>query len=86
MIKYIAAAALLLTFTAPSMAETATTIPTGGATVTTTTDYYVVRDPSAKDCDVTSAKPQPSSTTVVVGNTAYKTWEEARAAVATVCR
>jgi len=50
------------------------------------TEYYVVRDPWNKQCSVTSAKPTSSTTMVVVGTTAYKTWEEAQAAVATVCK
>ena len=86
MMKCAISAALLVAFTAPSLAGGSTTIPTGRGTMTKTTEYYVVRDPSTRQCSVTSAKPTSSTTTVVVGNTSYKTWEEAQAAVTAVCK
>ena len=92
MMKCAISAALLVTFSSPLLAGSPTTVPPGGETVTVpseyyrATEYYVVRDPSTKQCSVTSAKPTSSTTTVVVGNTSYKTWEEAQAAVTTVCK
>ena len=85
MMKCAISAALLVVFAAPLLAGNLTTIPTG-ETTTKTTEYYVVRDPSTRQCSVTSAKPTSSTTTVVVGNTSYRTWEEAQAAVTTVCK
>ena len=46
-------------------------------------EYYIVRNPDKK-CIVVDKKPT-TSTTVVVGNTIYKTKSEAEAAVKTVC-
>ena len=92
MMKCAISAALLLAFTGPSLAGSSTTTPLGGGTVTVpseyyrATEYYVVRDPSTKQCSVTSAKPTSSTTMIVVGTTAYRTWEEAQAAVTTVCK
>ena len=85
-------AALLVAVASPLLAGNPTTPPLGGETVTAQsqyyreTEYYVVRDPWTKQCSVTSAKPTSSTTTVAVGTTAYKTWEEAQAAVTTVCK
>ena len=92
MMKCAISVALLLAFAAPSLAGSSTTTPTGGGTMTVpseyyrATEYYVVRDPWTKQCSVTSAKPTSSTTMVVVGTTAYKTWEEAQGAVTTVCK
>jgi hypothetical protein len=87
MMKCAISTALLVAFASPLLAGSPTTNPLGGETTPVpseyykATEYYVVRDPSTKQCSVTSAKPTSSTTTVVVGNTAYKTWEEAQAAV-----
>ena len=92
MMKCAISAALLAAFASPLLAGSPATAPLGGETVTApseyyrATDYYVVRDPSTNQCSVTSAKPTSSTTMVVVGTTAYKTWEEAQAAVTTVCK
>ena len=85
MMKCAISAALLVAFASPLLAGSSTTTPLGGETVTVpseyyrATEYYVVRDPSTNQCSVTSAKPTSSTTTVVVGTTAYRTWEEAQA-------
>ena len=92
MMKCAVSAALLVAFASPLLAGSPTTPPLGGETVTPPsqyyreTEYYVVRDPWGKQCSVTSAKPTSSTTMVVVGTKAYKTWEEAQAAVTTVCK
>ncbi len=92
MMKCAISAALLVGFASPLLAGSPTTAPPGGETVTVpseyyrATEYYVVRDPWTKQCSVTSAKPTSSTTMVVVGTTAYKTWEEAQGAVTTVCK
>ena len=46
-------------------------------------EYYIVRNPDKK-CVVVDKKPT-TSTTVVVGNSVYKTRSEAESAVKTVC-
>ena len=46
-------------------------------------EYYIVRNPDKK-CVVVDKKPT-TSTTVVVGNSVYKTRSEAETAVKTVC-
>ena len=92
MMKCAIPAALLLAFASPLLAGRLAATPLGGETVTAPsqyyreTEYYVVRDPWDKQCSVTSAKPTSSTTMVVVGTTAYRTWEEAQAAVTTVCK
>ena len=92
MMKYAISAALLVAFASPLLAGSPTTNPLGGETAPVSseyykvTEYYVVRDHSTRQCSVTSAKPTSSTTTVVVGNTSYKTWEEAQAAVTAVCK
>ena len=92
MMKRTISAALLVAFASPLLAGSPTTAPPGGGPMTVpseyyrATEYYVVRDPSTRQCSVTSAKPTSSTTMVVVGTTAYKTWEEAQAAVTTVCK
>ena len=52
--------------------------------MTTTEQYYVVRDPSTKRCTVTTSKPS-GGTTVIVGDTIYKSKTEAETAVTKVC-
>lgn len=92
MMKCAGSAALLVAFASPLLAGSPTTAPPSGGAVTVPseyykeTEYYVVRDPSTKQCSVTSAKPTSSTTMVVVGTTAYKTWGEAQAAITTVCK
>ena len=92
MMKCAISAALLVAFASPLLAGSPNTAPPGGEIVTVpgeyyrATEYYVVRDPWTKQCSVTSAKPTPSATMVVVGTTVYKTWEEAQGAVTTVCK
>ena len=91
MMKCAISVTLLVAFTAPLLAGSPIPNPLGAETAPApseyykATEYYVVRDPSTKQCSVTSAKPTSSATMVVVGNTSYKTWEEAQAAVTTVC-
>jgi hypothetical protein len=84
--KYVIGTALLVAFTAPALAtsSTTTTTTTGGSTTSTTEQYFVVRDPSTKKCTVTTSKPS-SGTTVVVGDTVYKSRTEAESAVTKVC-
>jgi len=85
MMKHVIGAALLVAFSAPALATSSTTTTTtGGATTTTTEQYYVVRDPSTKRCTVATSKPT-GSTTVVVGDTVYKSRSEAETAVTKVC-
>jgi hypothetical protein len=48
------------------------------------TEYYIVRGPDKK-CEVVETKPT-TSTTVVVGDKAYTTREEAQAQITTVCK
>jgi len=47
-------------------------------------DFYIVRSQGAKECTVVREKPTVSTITVV-GNHVYKTEEEARGALKTVC-
>ena len=77
--KYLVGAAFLLAVSVPALAQTTT------STTTTTGDYYIVRDPSTKKCTVTTSKPESSGTTVVVGDTVYKSQTEADTAVTKVC-
>ena len=92
MMKCAISAALLVAFASPLLAESPTTAPPGHGTLSVpseyyrATEYYVVRDPSTRQCSVTSAKPTSATTTVVVGSTTYQTWEEAQAAVTSVCK
>jgi hypothetical protein len=86
MLKFAFGAGLLVALTVPALAtssSTTTTTTTGGST-TTTEQYYVVRDPSTKRCTVTTSKPS-GGTTVVVGDTIYKSRNEAETAVTKVC-
>lgn len=45
--------------------------------------YYVVQDAKTKKCTVTESKPTTSETTVVSGNTVYKTKSEAESGMKT---
>ena len=45
--------------------------------------YYVVQDAKTKKCTVTESKPTSSETTVVSGNTVYKTKSEAESGMKT---
>jgi hypothetical protein len=45
--------------------------------------YYVVQDVKTKKCTVTESKPTTSETTVVSGNTVYKTKSEAESGMKT---
>jgi hypothetical protein len=45
--------------------------------------YYVVQDAKTKKCTVTESKPTSTETTVVSGNTVYKTKSEAEAGMKT---
>jgi hypothetical protein len=85
MVKYILGAGMLVALAMPGLAtSTTTTTTTGGSSTTTTEQYYVVRDPSTKRCTVTASKPS-GGTTVVVGDTIYKSRTEAETAVTKVC-
>jgi hypothetical protein len=68
MTKYLLAGALLVSFTAPTLAAK---------------EFYIIRG-ADKHCTVVEEKPT-SSTTVVVGNKAYTTREEAETQLKTVC-
>jgi len=45
--------------------------------------YYVVQDAKTKKCTITESKPTTSETTVVSGDTVYKTKSEAEAGMKT---
>ena len=45
--------------------------------------YYVVQDVKTKKCTITESKPTSTETTVVSGNTVYKTKSEAEAGMKT---
>jgi len=45
--------------------------------------YYVVQDAKTKKCTITESKPTSTETTVVSGNTVYKTKSEAEAGMKT---
>jgi hypothetical protein len=69
MTKYLLAGALLLSFTVPTLAAK---------------EFYIIRG-SDKHCTIVEEKPVSSSTTVIVGNKAYTTREEAETQLKTVC-
>ena len=46
--------------------------------------YYVVQDVKTKKCTITESKPTTSETTVVSGNTVYKTRSEAETGMKSV--
>ena len=47
-------------------------------------DFYIIREQGAKTCTVVRERPTVQTTTVI-GNHVYKTEEEARGALKTVC-
>jgi len=67
-IKTIIAAAILTSVAAPAFAQS----------------FYVVQDIKTKKCTITEAKPTTTDTTVVSGDTVYKTRTEAEAGMKTV--
>jgi hypothetical protein len=66
--KAIVVAAMLTTVAAPAFAD----------------GFYVVQDAKTKRCTITETKPTTSETTVVSGNTVYKTRAEAETGMKTV--
>lgn len=86
MMKYAVGAALLVALNGPGLAtsSTTTTTTTGGS-ATSTEQFYVVRDPSTRRCTVVTERPT-AGTTVVVGDTVYKTRSEAESSVTKVCQ
>jgi hypothetical protein len=84
--RILTAAGLLAALTLPALAtssSTTTTTTTGGAS-TTTEQFYIVRDPATKRCTVSTSRPS-GGTTVVVGDTIYKSRSEAETSVTKVC-
>jgi hypothetical protein len=67
-IKAIIAAAVLTSVAAPAFAQS----------------FYVVQDVKTKKCTITESKPTTTETTVVSGDTVYKTRSEAEAGMKTV--
>ena len=67
-IKTIIAAAVLTSVAAPAFAQS----------------FYVVQDIKTKKCTITEAKPTTTETTVVSGDTVYKTRTEAEAGMKSV--
>jgi uncharacterized membrane protein len=67
-IKAIVAAAVLTSVAAPAFAQS----------------FYVVQDVKTKKCTITESKPTTTETTVVSGDTVYKTRAEAEAGMKTV--
>jgi hypothetical protein len=66
--KTIAVAAVIMTIAAPAFAE----------------GFYVVQDAKTKKCTITETKPTTTETTVVSGDTVYKTRSEAETGMKTV--
>ncbi|MCA1511602.1 hypothetical protein [Bradyrhizobium sp. NBAIM01] len=66
--KAIIAAAVLTSVAAPAFAQS----------------FYVVQDVKTKKCTITESKPTTTETTVVSGDTVYKTRSEAEAGMKTV--
>jgi hypothetical protein len=66
--KTLVAAAALTAFAAPAFAQS----------------FYVVQDTKTKKCTITESKPTTTETTVVSGDTVYKTRSEAEAGMKTV--
>jgi hypothetical protein len=66
--KTLVAAAALTAFAAPAFAQS----------------FYVVQDVKTKKCTITESKPTTTETTVVSGDTVYKTRSEAEAGMKTV--
>lgn len=67
-IKAIIAAAVLTSVAFPAFAQS----------------FYVVQDVKTKKCTITESKPTTTETTVVSGDTVYKTRSEAEAGMKTV--
>ncbi|WP_461330672.1 hypothetical protein [Bradyrhizobium liaoningense] len=67
-IKAIIAAAVLTSVASPAFAQ----------------PFYVVQDVKTKKCTITESKPTTTETTVVSGDTVYKTRSEAEAGMKTV--
>lgn len=67
-IKPILAAAVLTMVAAPAFAQS----------------FYVVQDVKTKKCTITESKPTSTETTVVSGDTVYKTRSEAESGMKTV--
>lgn len=67
-IKAIIAAAVLTSVAAPAFAQS----------------FYVVQDVKTKKCTITESKPTTTETTVVSGDSVYKTRSEAEAGMKTV--
>jgi hypothetical protein len=67
-VKVIIAAAVLSSVAAPAFADS----------------YYVVQDVKTKKCTITESKPTTTETTVVSGDTVYKTRSEAETGMKTV--
>ncbi|MBJ7401970.1 MAG: hypothetical protein JHD07_01145 [Bradyrhizobium sp.] len=67
-IKAIIAAAVLTSVAAPAFAQS----------------FYVVQDVKTKKCTITESKPTTTETTVVSGDTIYKTRAEAETGMKTV--
>jgi hypothetical protein len=68
--KTIIAAAVAVAFAAPALAQT-------------TTEFYVVHEPSTKKCTIVDKRPTTTTTTVVDGRS-FKTRVEAETAVKTM--
>ncbi|MBR0875026.1 hypothetical protein JQ633_32030 [Bradyrhizobium tropiciagri] len=66
--KVIIAAAVLTSVAAPAFAQS----------------FYVVQDAKTKKCTITETKPTTTETTVVSGDTVYKTRAEAETGMKTV--
>ena len=66
--KTLATAAVLTSLAAPAFAQS----------------FYVVQDVKTKKCTITETKPTTTETTVVSGDTVYKTRAEADAGMKTV--
>ncbi|SED13595.1 hypothetical protein [Bradyrhizobium erythrophlei] len=67
-LKTLVAAALMTAVAAPAFAE----------------GFYVVQDAKTKKCTITETKPTTTETTVVSGDTVYKTRAEAETGMKTV--
>ncbi|MHB0768807.1 hypothetical protein [Bradyrhizobium sp. 5.13L] len=67
-IKAMIAAVVLTSVAAPAFAQT----------------FYVVQDVKTKKCTITESKPTTTETTVVSGDSVYKTRSEAEAGMKTV--
>lgn len=66
-LKTVIVAVAMMAITAPAFAE----------------EFYVVQDAKTKKCTITEMKPTSTETTVVSGNTVYKTRAEAESGMKT---